>query len=55
MKYEEAFQKAKDAFEMGLIEYDQIEAYTHHLLEINKNINKNVGRDTGISTDSNTK
>ena len=34
MSIEEAEQKAQEAYEMGLIEYEQIEAYIQHLLEL---------------------
>jgi len=35
MTLEEAERKAEEAYEMGLIEYEQIEAYVQHLLERN--------------------
>ena len=42
MTEEEAEAKAEQAFEMGLIEKDKIEAYTKHLLE-KHNDNENNG------------
>jgi hypothetical protein len=52
MTLEEAEEKARVAYEMGLIEYEQIEAYIHHLLETHNVINKDVSRGTPIPTDS---
>jgi hypothetical protein len=53
MIIEEAEEKARAAYELGIIKYDQIEAYTQHLLETHKVINKDVGHGTAIPTDSN--
>ena len=52
MTEEEAEKKAEQAFEMGLIEREQIEAYTRHLLETHNVINKDVSRGTAIPTNS---
>lgn len=52
MTFEEAEKKAEQAFEMELIERDQIEAYTRHLLEIHNVINKDVSRGMGVPTNS---
>lgn len=52
MTLEEAEEKARAAYEMGLIEYEQIEAYTRHLLEIRNVINKDVSRGVAAPTNS---
>ena len=53
MNIEEAEQKAKEAYEVGLIEYEQIEAYIQHLLETRNIINKSVAHDVSTSDYSN--
>lgn len=50
----EAEQKAQDAFELGIIPYEQIEAYAQHLLETHNGINKDVDHGIAVPTDSNT-
>ena len=52
MTFQEAENKAMLAYEMGLIEYEQIEAYTHHLLKTRKVINKDVSRGIAVPTNS---
>jgi len=54
MEYHEAFDKATQAIEYGLIEESQRDEYIQHLLEKHTDINKGIGRETAISTDSNT-
>lgn len=46
MTFEEAEEKAPAAYEIGLIEYELIKAYTQHLLETHNIINKDVSRGT---------
>lgn len=53
MTEEEAEAKAEQAAEMGIIEREQIEAYTQHLLEIRKVINNgNVDHEGATSIHS---
>lgn len=52
MTFEEAEEKAEQAFEMGLIEREQIKAYTRHLLETHNIINKDVSHEAATSTNS---
>jgi len=54
MTLEEAETKAEEAFDMGLIEYEQIKDYTRHLLETHNIINKDVDREGATSIHSNT-
>ena len=54
MNQEDAMEKALQAYELGIIEFDQVDAYAKHLVETHSNINKDVSRGIGVPTNSST-